>query len=49
VIGVAGALIGGLLLSFVVDTASGGWWFMLFTAILGAVILLGLLRLTRRA
>ena len=49
VIGVIGALIGGFLLSFVVDTASGGWWFTLFTAILGAVILLWLLRLVRRA
>ena len=49
VIGVVGALIGGFLLSFVVDTASGGWWFTLFTAILGAVILLWLLRLIRRA
>ncbi len=48
VIGVVGALIGGFLLSFVVDTASGGWWFTLFTAILGAVILLGLLRMVRR-
>lgn len=27
----------------------GGWWFTLFTAILGAVTLLGLLRLFRRA
>ena len=49
VVGVVGALIGGFLLSFVVDTASGGWWFTLFTAILGAVILLWLLRLVRRA
>lgn len=49
VIGIVGALIGGFLLSFVVDTASGGWWFTLFTAIFGAVILLGLLRLVRRA
>jgi uncharacterized membrane protein YeaQ/YmgE (transglycosylase-associated protein family) len=49
VIGIAGALIGGFLLSFVVDTANGGWWFTLFTAILGAVILLWLLRLVRRA
>ncbi len=50
VIGVVGALIGGFLLSFVVNTtASGGWWFTLFTAILGAVILLWLLRLFRRA
>ncbi|GAA1482232.1 GlsB/YeaQ/YmgE family stress response membrane protein [Gordonia sinesedis] len=40
VIGIVGALIGGFLLSFFVDTASGGWWFTLFTAILGAVILL---------
>jgi uncharacterized membrane protein YeaQ/YmgE (transglycosylase-associated protein family) len=48
-VGIAGALIGGFLLSFFVDTASGGWWFTLFTAILGAVILLGLLRLVRRA
>ena len=40
VIGVVGALIGGFLLSFFVDTASGGWWFTLFTAVLGSVILL---------
>ncbi|WP_046318744.1 GlsB/YeaQ/YmgE family stress response membrane protein, partial [Mycobacterium sp. UM_Kg1] len=33
VVGVVGALIGGFLLSFVVDTASGGWWFTLFTAV----------------
>ena len=49
VVGVVGALIGGFLLSFVVDTAAGGWWFTLFTAILGAVVLLWLLRLVRRA
>lgn len=40
VVGVVGALIGGFLLSFVVDTAGGGWWFTLFTAVLGSVILL---------
>lgn len=40
VIGVVGALIGGFLLSFIVDTAGGGWWFTLFTAVLGSVILL---------
>ncbi|TRW82408.1 GlsB/YeaQ/YmgE family stress response membrane protein [Mycolicibacterium sp. 018/SC-01/001] len=40
VIGVIGALIGGFLLSFFLDTAGGGWWFTLFTAILGSVILL---------
>jgi len=47
--GLLWVVIGGFLLSFVVDTASGGWWFTLFTAILGAVILLGLLRMVRRA
>jgi uncharacterized membrane protein YeaQ/YmgE (transglycosylase-associated protein family) len=47
VIGIVGALIGGFLLSFVVDTAAGGWWFTLFTAILGSVILLGLVRVVR--
>ena len=26
VIGIVGALIGGFLLSFFVDTAAGGWW-----------------------
>jgi len=40
VVGIVGALIGGFLLSFVVDTAGGGWWFTLFTAVLGSVILL---------
>ena len=40
VIGVVGALIGGFLLSFFLDTAGGGWWFTLFTAVLGSVILL---------
>ena len=45
VVGIVGALIGGFLLSFVVDTAGGGWWFTLFSATLGAVILLWLLRL----
>ena len=45
VVGVVGALIGGFLLSFFLDTASGGWWFTLFTAVLGAVILLWLVRM----
>ena len=40
VIGVIGALIGGFLLSFFLNTAGGGWWFTLFTATLGSVILL---------
>ncbi|BCI51761.1 membrane protein [Mycolicibacterium litorale] len=48
VIGIVGALIGGFLLSFFVDTASGGWWFTLFTAILGAVILLWIVGLFQR-
>ncbi|MBN3508595.1 GlsB/YeaQ/YmgE family stress response membrane protein [Mycolicibacterium nivoides] len=47
VIGVIGALIGGFLLSFFLDTAGGGWWFTLFTAILGSVILLWLVGLVR--
>ncbi|MCF8603344.1 GlsB/YeaQ/YmgE family stress response membrane protein [Gordonia sp. HY442] len=40
VVGVVGALLGGFILSFFLDTAGGGWWFTLFTAVLGAVILL---------
>jgi len=42
VIGVIGALIGGFLLSFFLNTAGGGWFFTLFTAVLGSVILLWL-------
>ncbi|CAJ1503170.1 GlsB/YeaQ/YmgE family stress response membrane protein [[Mycobacterium] burgundiense] len=49
VVGIAGALIGGFLLSFFLDTAGGGWWFTLFTAILGAVLLLWILGKVRRA
>jgi uncharacterized membrane protein YeaQ/YmgE (transglycosylase-associated protein family) len=48
VIGVVGALIGGFLLSFFLDTAEGGWWFTLFTALLGSVILLWLVSLVRK-
>jgi uncharacterized membrane protein YeaQ/YmgE (transglycosylase-associated protein family) len=40
VIGVVGALIGGFLLSFFLNTAGGGFFFTLFTAVLGSVILL---------
>ncbi len=47
-IGIAGALIGGFLLSFFVNTEKGGWWFTLLAAVLGAVILLGLFRVVRR-
>lgn len=48
VIGVVGALLGGFLLSFAFDTASGGWWFTFFTAILGSVILLWLVGMVQR-
>ncbi|NMO04600.1 GlsB/YeaQ/YmgE family stress response membrane protein [Gordonia sp. TBRC 11910] len=48
VIGVIGALLGGFLLSFFLDTASGGWWFTLFTAVLGAVILLWIVGMVQR-
>ncbi len=47
-IGVVGALLGGFLLSFFVDTGAGGWWFTLFTAILGSVLLLWILGKVRR-
>ena len=46
--GIAGALIGGFLLSFFVDTAAGGWWFTLFTATLGSVILLWIVGKVRK-
>ena len=51
VIGVVGALIGGFILSFFVNTAGGGLIFTFFTALLGSVILLwvvGMLRRTSR-
>jgi uncharacterized membrane protein YeaQ/YmgE (transglycosylase-associated protein family) len=48
VIGIAGALIGGFLLSFFVNTAGGGFWFTLFTAILGSVILLWVVGMVRK-
>ena len=49
VIGIVGALIGGFLLSFFLNTAGGGWWFTLFTAILGSVILLWIVGMVRKA
>ena len=49
VIGIIGALIGGFLLSFFLTTAAGGWWFTLFTAIVGSVILLWIVGLVRKA
>src|SRR6202048_2062606 len=48
VIGIVGALIGGFLLSFFVNTAGGGWWFTLFTAILGSVVLLWIVGMVRK-
>ncbi len=48
VIGIIGALVGGFLLSFILDTAGGGWWFTLFTAVLGSVILLWIVGMVQR-
>lgn len=39
-VGIVGALLGGFLLSFFVDTAAGGWFFTLLSATAGSVILL---------
>jgi uncharacterized membrane protein YeaQ/YmgE (transglycosylase-associated protein family) len=49
VIGVVGALIGGFILSFFLNTAGGGLIFTFFTALLGSVILLWLVGLVRRS
>src|ERR1700692_5082279 len=49
VIGIVGALIGGFLLSFFFDTASGGGVFTFFTALPGSVILLWIGGLARKA
>jgi uncharacterized membrane protein YeaQ/YmgE (transglycosylase-associated protein family) len=35
-------------LSFFLNTAAGGWWFTLFTAILGSVILLAIVGAVRK-
>lgn len=48
VVGICGALIGGFILQFFVDVSSGGWWFTLFTAVFGSVILLGILSVFQR-
>ncbi|MDY6810172.1 MAG: GlsB/YeaQ/YmgE family stress response membrane protein [Actinomycetota bacterium] len=45
VVGIIGAFLGGFLLSFFFDTASGGWWFTFLAALLGSVILLFLYKL----
>lgn len=49
VIGVAGALVGGFILSFFFDTASFGWILTFFTALLGSVILLWVLSVLRKS
>ncbi|PXW35607.1 UNVERIFIED_CONTAM: putative membrane protein YeaQ/YmgE (transglycosylase-associated protein family) [Williamsia faeni] len=49
VVGVIGAFLGGFILSFAFDTASGGWWFTFFTALLGSVILLWIVKKVRRS
>lgn len=48
VIGIAGALIGGFLLSFFVNTAGGGLWFTFFAAVLGSVVLLWIIGQIRK-
>lgn len=46
VVGVVGGLIGGFLLKvFGVDVESAGWWFSFFTCLVGAVVLLYLVKL----
>ncbi len=47
VIGVVGALIGGFILSFFVNTAGGGLIFTFLTALLGSVILLWIVGMVR--
>jgi uncharacterized membrane protein YeaQ/YmgE (transglycosylase-associated protein family) len=50
VVGVVGGYVGGTLLSWLgVDVEHGRRWFTFFTALLGAVILLFILRLVRSA
>ncbi|HEY1842142.1 MAG TPA: GlsB/YeaQ/YmgE family stress response membrane protein [Mycobacterium sp.] len=49
VIGVVGALIGGFILSFFVNTAGGGLIFTFLTALLGSVILLWIVGMLRRS
>jgi uncharacterized membrane protein YeaQ/YmgE (transglycosylase-associated protein family) len=50
VVGVVGGYVGGTLLSWLgVDVEHGRRWFTFFTALLGAIILLFILRLVRSA
>ncbi|MGU3291223.1 GlsB/YeaQ/YmgE family stress response membrane protein [Williamsia sp. M5A3_1d] len=48
IVGVIGAFLGGFLLSFAFDTASGGWFFTFLTALLGSVILLFIVKRLRK-
>ncbi|MFY2860088.1 GlsB/YeaQ/YmgE family stress response membrane protein [Mycobacterium sp. THU-M104] len=48
VIGIVGALIGGFILSFFVNTAGEGWIFTFFTALLGSVVLLWLVGMVKK-
>lgn len=49
VVGIVGGLIGGFLLrGFGVDVAHGGWIFSFLTCLLGAVILLAIVKLVTR-
>ena len=47
-VGIIGALIGGFILSFFVNTAGGGLIFTFFTALLGALLLLWIVGMVRR-
>jgi uncharacterized membrane protein YeaQ/YmgE (transglycosylase-associated protein family) len=47
-VGVIGGLLGGFLFSCVVDTTTASWWFTLFTATVGSILLLGLVAQIRR-
>lgn len=48
VVGVIGGLLGGFLLKLVgVDVNSGGWFFSFFTCLLGAIILLFIVKKVR--
>ncbi|HEX5254232.1 MAG TPA: GlsB/YeaQ/YmgE family stress response membrane protein [Mycobacterium sp.] len=48
VIGIVGALIGGFILSFFVNTAGGGIIFTFITALIGALLLLWIVGMVRR-
>ena len=48
-VGIIGGVLGGWLLGVLgLDVASGGFWFSLFTAVLGSVILLSILNAIKK-